>query len=435
MKINISNNQNYSKTTVSHKAYMHKMQMYTHSPLKNVPGNFCACCKQEMIPFPAINNLWAKITLPISKIFPNKNFDKMKELHPDLYKVINYFAELYPEESFDSIMLDKANHDILLDSVTTIVLEEHDNEFPTSVAYRKAIKRKTMDIFNLFESNLKNSAEVIKELNPFKKYMNNTRKEVFEEFEELSSKYPDKTLRELVLIPEMVEKHITGAYKEAEEFAKERDYHWQKADSFILQEKPELKESIKKLHLQVSSVYSDDDDTKRISYLIKKLYKDFLETNNLEHLQKDVLNEVNQMPVREITKNLFLSTARNGFSDGAIVRYIIRPSMESEKRLIPPSEGGSNLMENKLLMCRRCCDELHTLPFKEFYLYHPEVVQNINDQIQFFENNIYNEVIDFSYRHYPIEVAKTLSKYSDGIIELDLADYITKITEMKNKVY
>ena len=52
------------------------------SYLKNIEGNFCACCGHPMITYGKISKLWAKITSPISKTFMHKNFDIIKNNYP-----------------------------------------------------------------------------------------------------------------------------------------------------------------------------------------------------------------------------------------------------------------------------------------------------------------------------------------------------------------
>ena len=431
MNIKSISNSNYSKTTISHQAHMHKMAFYSPSPIKNIRGNRCACCGEEMIPYPVTANLWAKITLPISQVVKGLRLERLKEEHPNVYKVLNYFAYMYPNQSLDSILLDGSNHNMFVDSITHTVLEANDSEFPSSVAFRKAIKRETMNIFNIFESNLKNSSEVIKELKPLEKFMHNEKREIFEELEYLSAIYPDKKLSELVQLPEVVEKHIRGCYDDAIEFAKKRDFHWQKADEIILKENSNLQDALKKLHSEVNAIYNDDDP-QRCAYFIKKLYKGFLEKNNLEHIEKPVLEEISQLPVRGNTKNLVMAKIRNNYSDGAIVRFLTRPAMESEKRIIHVDDGGSNNLTNKVVMCRDCSDDLNKLPFEEFCAYRPEIIENTKKQIKLVEDRIIDGSIDFSFRHYPIEVAKVLDEYTNGIVKPDLAEYIAKIKEMEN---
>ena len=430
MKIDLFCNVNYKNTSVATKASTAKVLPYKYAPIKNIVGNRCACCNREMIPFTDITNMWAKITLPISKTFSNKYFEFLKEKHPQLHKVLSYFSKMYPDKSFDSIVLDDDNHLTFITSVTDAVAEETGNRFSSNVAYRKALKRKTMEIFNAFECDLKNSYEVIKEIKPFEKFMLGATKEVFEELEMLASKYPDKKIHDLVQIPEAAEKYTMGAYKDALEFAEKRDYHWNRANNTILKANPALKHKVDELNTKICASY-EDYDPKRTAYLIQKSYKDFLKENNLTPLENDVIKEVSQMPVRELTKNVYMSIVKNNYSDGAIIRYIVRPFTENEKHLIPPKDGGSNEMNNKVIMCRQCCDDMGNIPFREFHMYNPQMTQNVNNQLKLFESKIIDGSINPRFYSYPIEVAKTLDIVSGGAIKHDLTEYIDNIMEMR----
>lgn len=432
MKIAEINNANYKKNSVSSKAYIHKTMLYKTSPLKNIPGNICACCGNEMITSSQQAKFWAKVTLPISNIFTHKYFEVMKEKYPQIYKVLDYFVKEYPDKSFPDVILDENNHAIFYNSVEDAVISENGNYFPTALAYRKALKNRIMDIINVFERDLKASSEVIKEIKPFAKYMMGSKKEVFEKLEQLSSQYPDKKIHELVQMPEVAEKHAIDAYYDAVEFVKKRDYFWDRADNIILKNNSELEDELEKLHKKISLIYNDGD-YKRTSFLIQKLYKDFITENHLEYLEKEVMEEIHQLPVRELTSNVYFSVAKNNRSDGAIVRDIIRPFTEGEKRLDSSDDYESWMFFTRLVMCRKCCDNMGTLPFSEFSMYNPQMTQNTKNQIDLYERKVLDGSIDFQFREYPIGIAKKLNSFTDGAINVDTSEYWEKIKELEKR--
>ena len=296
--------------------------------------------------------------------------------------------------------------------------------------YITNVKERTVAILNTSACVLKNAPEVIAELKPYEKYMHGYRKNIFQELEYQASQYPDKKLSEIIQIPELAEKYVINTYYEAMDFAKKRDSHMGKADDMILKTNPGLQKPLQELHTNVYLAYGNDDD-KRVSYLVQEFYRKFLDEHGLDSIKNDVMDEIKQIPLLSFTKNSFLSYARRYYSDGMLLQYLIRPFMETIKSIIPMARGGSNDVNNKIIVCRTCGNDLAQFPYNETVKYHPEMTENIEKQLQFYADKIIKGVLPAELYDYPIAVAKTLYEDSNGIINPDLSKYIDKLKEIK----
>lgn len=432
MKITPFNNAVYSNLSTITRGEGIRNYMCSQSQLKGIRGNVCGCCGNQMLTHDDISRIWAKTTLPLKTILTNFRFEKIKQKFPDLYATLSYLANKFPKNSLSKIVLEKSNHITFMDSIAHSFEEENRYDFSSLYEYRATVKKRTIDILNMSACILKDAPEVISEVKPYEKYLRGRRLDIFKELEYQANKYPDKKLSEIIRIPELSEKYIENTYFEAMDFAKKRDYHWEKADNIILKSNSELKDAVKELRTQVALTYGGDDD-KRVAYLVQELYRSFLKDNNLKHLEKDVMDEITQIPLCSFTKNSFLSYARRYYSDGMILQYIIRPSMETVKNIVPPQKGGGDEINNQYVVCRSCGDDLAQFPYTETAKYHTGLMKYVEKQLQLVGNKILEGSLPSDMFDYPIAASKTLYECSGGLINPNLSDYIAKLNKLNIK--
>lgn len=441
MKIQSTQLNNHSKPIVSNNiSYGHK-SAYTY--LKNVPGNCCACCGKEMIPSKDISATWSRITRPLSVVLKEGRFDFAEMNFPALYKVLTNFAAMYPDKSLDTIISDFDCHGIFMDAIVKSFNGDIEHAALLPQIQDKEIKNRKMTILKVSSSIMKDSAEVIENLKPLDHYLYGYQKDLFQELEYLSRKYPDKKLYEIIRYPEVAEKYVEKTYFEAIEFAKIRDEHWNKANKIILDRAPELNilaaenedekfmsgdvrmlaAPFKKLNAGICRIYRGIIDPKRVAYKIQEAYKNFMDKYKLDDIKDLVLAEISQMPTQLFSKNSFLSFARRYYSDGEIIDYVIKPFMESVERINSFYDGGTNAASNIIMMCRKCNEDRKNYSYSEHLAIHPEMVANTKKQIDFYAEKILSGEIPIILRNYPIKVAKNLYTSSGGLINYNVASY------------
>ena len=430
MKIQPTNLNKYSDNSRSREiTYGHKS---AYSYLKNIQGNRCACCGREMIPSKDIATVWGKITRPLTVLLKEGRFDFAQTVYPAIYNILEHFAKKFPDESLDSIVSETNNHFEYMTAIEDSF--KADNEFKrmSGLMQQKEIKNRTMEMFRISSTVLKDSAEVIQNLKSLEHYLYGYRKDIFDELKILSEKYPDKKLNEIIKYPNVAEKYVANTYKEAMEFAKIRDEHWNKANKIILDKYPELEEEVNKLYTDICLTYRRLIDPVKIAYDIKSKYENFLDSYNLNEIKKPVLAEITQMPTKLFSKNSFLSFARRYYNDGEIINYVIKPFMESLEHIYAISAGGTNAVSNIIMMCRQCNNGRKNYSYSEYLNIYPEMIVNTEKQIKFYADKILSGEIPFILKRYPIEVAKTLYRSSGGLMNYNIDYYTEALKSMDN---
>lgn len=101
-----------------------------------------------------------------------------------------------------------------------------------------------------------------------------------------------------------------------------------------------------------------------------------------------------------------------------VAKELIRPSMQTIEHIHPKSQGGPNNTENYIAECYNCNNPRGHMSYHEWLKVHPEYPINAQKHIEWFQQQIIDGKIDEQYDTYPIEVKATLSKESDGRMEL-----------------
>ena len=440
MKIISQNYAIFSNNTPQNKQNVACKAVYAKSPLKNIPGNHCACCGRAMINAETMANTWANITRPIKEVFADGLFSVIESKYPGIYSVLCKFLDLYPDKSLDSIILDNYNHALFMDSVSASFDDDPDYQEMPRVDKHRAVKERTMDVFKLSERVLLNAPEVIKHLKLLRPYMHDYRMDILDELDRLSQIYPDKKLSEIIKIPEVAEKYVENNYYDVMEFAKQRDLHWNNANRIILNEKPELESVLDEIHTKICLLYRSENDPKRLSYIIQQMYIKLLEKSKLQHCKESVIKELEQIPTELYTKNSFLSYARRYYTNCGIVNYIIKPFMESEDHEVAVTKIKSidttnplwkkyHAIINKLIMCRQCNIFKDSHSFEEVAKYRPEIIPNTENQIDFVAEQILNDVVTDTIFYYPVEAAEWLRMYTHGTVNHDTTWYQERIAK------
>lgn len=101
-----------------------------------------------------------------------------------------------------------------------------------------------------------------------------------------------------------------------------------------------------------------------------------------------------------------------------VAKELVRPSMQTIEHIHPKSQGGPNNTENYIAECYNCNNPRGHMSYHEWLKVHPEYPINAQKHIEWFQQQIIDGKIDDRYDTYPIEVKSTLSKESDGKMEL-----------------
>ena len=113
-----------------------------------------------------------------------------------------------------------------------------------------------------------------------------------------------------------------------------------------------------------------------------------------------------------------------------IAESLLKPSTQTIEHIHPKSHGGPNDTENFIAECKDCNNQRGNISYKEWLRVHPEYPSKAQKHIEWFQQQIIDGVIDSRYDSYGEDVKKTLSKESDGMIELKVLS-AAKIKELR----
>ncbi len=114
----------------------------------------------------------------------------------------------------------------------------------------------------------------------------------------------------------------------------------------------------------------------------------------------------------------------------SIARALLKPSMQTIEHIHPKSLGGANATQNFIAECGDCNNPRGNMSYAQWLKVHPEYPLKAQDHIEYFQQQIVDGKIPADYDDYGIDVKKTLSKESNGIIELKVLNP-EKIRELR----
>ena len=154
------------------------------------------------------------------------------------------------------------------------------------------------------------------------------------------------------------------------------------------------------------------------------LYEGLIGHENFHKLQDEVLN----MPEDYASVIESYSATYGDAQDTA--RELLKPSRQTIEHIHPKSLGGPNATNNYIAECYQCNNPRGHMPYSEWLKIHPEYPRNAQKHIEFFLEQQINGTIPEKYDTYPIEVRETLSKESNGRMQLKVLNP-EKIAELR----
>lgn len=155
------------------------------------------------------------------------------------------------------------------------------------------------------------------------------------------------------------------------------------------------------------------------------LYEGLIGHEQFHKLQDEVLN----MP--EDYSSVIESYSAVSYGDSQdTARELLKPSRQTIEHIHPKSQGGPNATSNYIAECYQCNNPRGHMPYSEWLKIHPEYPRNAQKHIEYFQQQQINGTIPEKYDTYPIEVRETLSKESEGRMQLKVLNP-QKIAELR----
>lgn len=153
---------------------------------------------------------------------------------------------------------------------------------------------------------------------------------------------------------------------------------------------------------------------------------DFWEFRN-QTILKRIVQIADDLPTSDKSVNAFIVKYKNkinNIKDGeltskAIAERLLSPIMSTYEHIKPDSVGGKSHISNYLLMSQRLNNLRGNMPYTEWLVLHPEMVENCQKYIDVFIDKIVQGELR-GYNGYPEKLKKALLEESKGLIDIDI---------------
>ena len=125
-------------------------------------------------------------------------------------------------------------------------------------------------------------------------------------------------------------------------------------------------------------------------------------------------------------------TQVQGRSSLGVFNTLLFESGQTIEHVHPHSRGGKNDTDNYLAECGECNHKRGNVSYLTWLKVHPEYPVNVQKHIEWFQQQIVDGKIDKKYDDYGTKIKETLSKESNGRMELKVLDK-QKIQELRNQ--
>lgn len=417
----VNNLNNFSKNFINntntnanntHQPHFTALPKKAVSDIRNISHLPCACCGNTMIN-PIHFNEYLKFFIPNSKrALENQSLDKYRSTQG--FSFLSNLSALNPKKNMRDI--------ISLDSVQTQIRNLPPN-----------IQIEVNEILSCSDKVTKNSAMVMKKLSKYYNNFSDGTKKLLDVMEGYSSRYPYKTFFEIFNTPEIAQYH-----KESMEAIKKQSLsssinvfrQLQSLKGLNFQDKKQVQE----INANVLAILNSDNYRPVIhKALVTNLYENWASNLANPSLHDDIMNIIKDIPYDNNYPNVFISNCvNNKLTDLDIVKTISEELLATFEHILPKSQNGENIISNGIVLCRKCNKERSDLPYSFFLKFHPEMINNMQKQI--------NKVISFikngkliGYDSYPVDVKKTLLAQSDNKIKINIRKFLYHYDDVASK--
>lgn len=164
-------------------------------------------------------------------------------------------------------------------------------------------------------------------------------------------------------------------------------------------------------------------------------------TDKLVHMQESgkidpmsfelIINSAMELPQNDELARKQFSRIQNQ-DNHSIFDELLRESTQTIEHVHPHSKGGPNNTDNYLAECGECNHKRGNMSYLKWIKVHPEYPVNAQKHIEWFQQQIVDGKIDNRYDDYGTKIKETLSKESNGRMELKVLDKQT-IRELRER--
>lgn len=375
-----------------------------YTEIRDIPGLKCAFCDKDML-----TNEQIKIFIK-SFAAASKNALENRTMEPfwntEAFNFLKQLSAKTPQKSISAILNSPENAE---------KIKKLDPQFQFEVT-QTALKAEAVTV---------KAPKVLQKLDKFYNNFSDETKEVINLLEIYSLKYPQNTFAEIFNKPE-VQKYHSKLY---ELYLNQNSLQKRTVFKQLRDLSPELStkeiRALQNTNSNVLSILNNEYCKPHIKkLLVEDLYKNFASQSSNKDIESKIMHIIKDLPYNVSPEDKFVNECvKNKSSDIDIVSMLVKELQATWEHAKAKSNGGSNSINNLLVLCSKCNAERANLPYPFILRIHPDIAQNVQKQI--------NKIISFiihgklaGHEEYPIGIKNTVLTETNNIINLDIKKYL-----------
>lgn len=417
--------QNYYQTTATklqQQPFFRNKQF--EKVIVDVPKIKCACCGNKLLHGKIIENIWTKITKPLSSVMEKGAFDNWQAEFPKTYNNLQEMSHSFPETSLDSIL--EGNKDIYALFKTDLQDDLEKNYHFDNLENVQTLNRlNNIAFFYMLKTsrmNLKPAAIVMKKLAPLRDCLTGTPLNVYNEFRRLAKEYSYTPLSWIVTMKSVAEPHLLKNQNVVETNTKMINTLYSNIERFIEQAETDDEGYLKKIANDTKKlIYTIPDYDMRREKIKEMFSSAFKDSEIAERFQNKIFKQIDHLPrMKPNTDSFFASAYRQRFKDNNIVSSLLAPVTGMFAPVLD-KYNIANDFDNQILLCS-CCNRIRSgVPYAEYLKYkNDSPFYNTRAQLKLISKYIANKrnKVPEELKNYPEILATKLGIENSRIMDL-----------------
>ena len=437
MILPITNAVSYNVTKPSSVSFG-RVQTVNLKEIKNLPDLICPRCGSQIIAPQYLIEAYRELARPLKYMIQKGYMDKSKNI-PALWDLLNEFAEKFPNDSLDKILEEKDNHDAFRSIVEEVVANGANIK-------NRIVYNSRRNGFNSLENGIRLSARrelkpasvVFKRMEEFVPYLKDAAEKepykdqiqgvlnTIEKLQKYAALYPDKTLSEILNLPEVRQEISTESNLRKENFNKIQKELF---DEFkkVIQNNADVSDYVLNgiIYNTKLTLFNGSKDAGVRLYNTLKLCKKITEQCGCTEIYDKLADIIMRVPEPSYSKYVDFAAGSEEVNDGSILDSLFKPYTGGSNFI----KGSGDSRENKLAMHIGCVSKRAGMPLKEYVQIYPKMPEYICEQVRQSADYIYRDFMTPQFYIYPYQVSKHLKETTDGIVSPDVAGYCKKVLD------
>ncbi|MBE7713182.1 MAG: hypothetical protein E7Z87_05510 [Cyanobacteria bacterium SIG26] len=401
MQINLFQNQNNNTNFTA------RLPQKVFKEVKEIPGMCCAKCRNIMLSAPEVDTFMGKLAVDSRTTIKNQ-VDGVIE-NKSVFHFLKSLADEYPRTSFYEIV----------------------KKPEVQIRIANELSDKELKLFNsvveLSSAELKKAPIVVNKLKALRDnfpQMPKVYSEVIDYLDFYATKYPDKTITQILTTPVIVASHRKVSNFYYERFLTMFDKEFKALEK--LGEKLSEKDKVRfdNLNKQASITWNAiylPTETKNMH--IEEIYERFL--NNLE--DKKIAEKIRKQIVRIPHNNLnvdylLYKFSKHNLSEKNYIKEIVEQVSITFEHIKAESKGGKKVKGNGLYLCKACNGARSNLLYTTILKHCSDFGENIKAQIRKIITLVKHGNLP-TYEESILQIKKALNQETKGQVIIDLKDF------------